>query len=105
MLNQKDLAIIRAALMFLDEEFFPDQEEMFQHYLDDQGVLAGTGTADIPVTRAKLKAAELYSALRWKDRLELVSTSLNRLPSDHELAYQADSQLPVSVISSGDGAD
>lgn len=101
MLDPKDLAIIRAALMFLDEEFFPDQEKMFQHYLDDQGILAGAGTADIPVTRAKFKNAELYSALKWKGRPELVSSSLTLLSSGHELAYQADNQLPVSVIGTG----
>ena len=98
MLNPKDLAVIRAALMFLDEEFFPDQEVMFQHYLDDLGILAGTSTADIGVTRAKFNGAELYSALKWKGRDELVSTSLNPFASGDDLAYQADSQLPASVI-------
>ena len=63
MLNPKDLAIIRAALMFLDEEFFPDQERMFQHYLDDLGILAGASTADIGVTRAKFNGAELLSLI------------------------------------------
>lgn len=101
MLNQKDLAAIRAALMFLDEEFFPDQEEMFQHYLDDQGVLAGTGIADIPVTRAKLKDVELYSALKWSDRAELVSTQLIRSLSGDDFAYQADQHLAVAVIAPG----
>ena len=98
MLNQKDLAIARAALMFLDDEFFPDQEEMFQHYLDDQGILAGASTKDIGATRAKFNGAELYSVLKWQGRDELVSTSLTRLTSGDDLAYQADSQLPVSVI-------
>ena len=101
MLNQKDLAIIRAALMFLDEEFFPDQEEMFQHYLDDQGILAGAGTVDIPVTRAKFDDAELYLALKWVNRVELVSTNLTRSISGDELSYQADRELPVSVIVTG----
>lgn len=98
MLNQKDLSVIRAALMFLDEEFFPDQEEMFQHYLDDQGILVGTGTADIPVTRAKLNDAILYSALKWVGRDELVSTLLAHFSSGDEHAYQADLHQLATVI-------
>lgn len=98
MLNHKDLAIVRAALMFLDEEFFPDQERMFQHYLDDLGILTGASTADIGVTRAKFNNSVLYSALKWIGRDELVSTSLTRLPSGNELAFQADSQMLASVI-------
>ena len=101
MLTTTDLAIVRAALMFLDEEFFPDQEEMFQHYLDDQGILAEAGTTDIPVTRAKLNDAELYSALKWVDRVELVSTNLTCSLSSEELSYQSDRELPVSVIITG----
>ena len=101
MLTTTDLAIVRAALMFLDEEFFSDQEEMFQHYLDDQGILVGAGTADIPVTRAKLNDAELYSALKWVDRVELVSTNLTCSISSEELSYHSDRELPVSVIVTG----
>ncbi len=101
MLNQKDLAVARAALMFLDDEFFPDQEEMFQHYLDDQGILAGASTKDIGATRAKFNSAELFSAIKWKGRDELVSTSLTRLTSGDELAYQANSQQLASLIVTG----
>ena len=67
MLTETDLAIVRAALMFLDEEFFPDQEEMFQHYLDDEGVLAGASTDQIKATRAKFEAADLYVAVKQLD--------------------------------------
>ena len=98
MLNQKDLAVIRAALMFLDEEFFTDQEAMFQHYLDDQGIRAGAGTADIPVTRAKLKDAKLFTATKWLHRDELVSTTLTALPAKDDLVYQADREQLVSVL-------
>ena len=81
MLTETDLATVRAALMFLDEEFFPDQEEMFQHYLDDEGVLAGASTDQIKATRAKFESAKLLPA----------STA-------EGITYQSGQESPVSVI-------
>ena len=98
MLTETDLAIVRAALMFLDEEFFPDQEEMFQHYLDDEGVLAGASTDQIKVTRAKFEAADLYVAVKQLDGAELTSNRLLQLPLDEELTYQIDREQMVAVI-------
>ena len=98
MLTETDLAIVRAALMFLDEEFFPDQEEMFQHYLDDEGVLAGAGTDQIKATRAKFEAADLYVAVKQLDGAELTSNRLLQLPLDEELTYQIDREQMVAVI-------
>ena len=98
MLTETDLAIVRAALMFLDEEFFPDQEEMFQHYLDDEGVLAGASTDQIKATRAKFETADLYVAVKQLDGAELTSNRLLQLPLDEELTYQIDREQMVAVI-------
>jgi len=101
MLNERDVAIIRAALTFLDDEFFPDQEQMFQHYLDDRGVQTGASTKHIKATRAKLSQAELYLAIKQMDRDELVSPRLFPLPSADEITYRSDREFPVAVIVTG----
>ena len=102
MLNQKDLAIVRAALMFLDEEFFPEQEELFQHYLDDERILAKASVHDIKSTRAKFNKTKLFSATKWLHRNELVSTTLTAFPAYDELVYQADREQLVSVLVTAD---
>ena len=53
MLSDKDFAIIRAALRFLDEEFKPGDDSLFAHYLDDRGVVAGAKVDGIKATRFK----------------------------------------------------
>lgn len=98
MLNAIDVAVIRAALQFLDEEFSPDEEELLQHYLDHDGVLAGARTEHIKATRAKLDTVELYLSLKQIDQDELVSTKLIRWQADDEISYQANKEVPVSVI-------
>ena len=102
MLTEIDLAVVRAALQFLSEEFSADEEELFQHYLDDRGLLAGASTRHIEITAAKFEAAELYAARRLQGRDELVSNRLTRVDSGNEFSYQADREIPVSVIVLGD---
>ena len=101
MLNEKDLAIVRAALQFLDEEFSPEAAEGFRHYLDNRGILAGASTTHIKATRAKLDNAEHYLAMKHLDQDELVSPRLIKLPTAEEANYQADQTVPVSVIVTG----
>jgi len=101
MLNQKNLAIVRAALQFLDEEFSSDDEDLFQHYLDDRGVLTGAGTKDINATRAKLDTSELYTAMKYADEDKLVSTSLIPMIAENEVAKPIGREQPVSVIVTG----
>ena len=76
MLNKKDLAIIRAALQYFDEEFTPSDDNLLTHYLDDRGVLAGAKVADIKTTRVKLDLAKAYLGLKRAGELELVSTEI-----------------------------
>ena len=78
MLNEKDFAIIRAALQYFDEEFTPGDDNLLTHYLDDRGVLAGANVADIKATRLKLDHARAYLGLKRAGELELVSTEIFR---------------------------
>jgi len=98
MLTETDLAIVRAALQFLDEEFSPDDDELLQHYLDDEGVLAGARMHHIKTTRTKIDSAELYLAIKQLDCDELTSNLIFRLPLDNDLSYQVDREQMVSVI-------
>ena len=101
MLTNTDLGVVRAALQFLDEEFSPDEDELFQHYLDDEGILAGTSTAHIKVTRAKFDSATLYSVLKQPGQDRLVSTEMVRATNADEISHQSDLEVPVSVIVTG----
>ena len=98
MLTLKDLAIVRAALQFLDEEFSPGENDLFQHYLDDEGVLVGASVEHITATRAKFDSADLYLGIKQLDRDELTSNRIFRLPSDNDLSYQVDKEQMVAVI-------
>ena len=98
MLTNTDLAIVRAALQSLDEEFSPDEDELFQHYLDDTGVLAGASTEHIRMTRAKFDSAQLFTVLKQAHQDELVTSKLIPASTAKEISYHADRESPVSVI-------
>ena len=98
MLTINDLATVRAALQFLDEEFSPQEDGLFQHYLDDEGVLAGASTEHIQATRAKFDSAKLYMALKQVNRNELVSSNLTLATTADEIFHQVGLELPVAVI-------
>ena len=96
MLSNKDFAIIRAAMQFLDEEFSRSDDSLLNHYLDDRGILAGARVADIRATRSKLAQAKVYLGLKRVDEQALLSTELYLIEAD--LDYQADKAVPVSII-------
>lgn len=98
MLTELDLAIVRAALQFLDEEFSPQDDGLFQHYLDDEGILSGASTEHIQATRAKFDSAKLYTALKQVNRNELVTSNLTLASTADEITYHVGQELPVAVI-------
>ncbi len=57
MVNEKQLAIVRAALQYFDEEFSPNLDS-FAPYLDEDGLLLDIANEDIRATR------ESFSNLR-----------------------------------------
>ena len=99
MITEKELAVVRAALQFLDEEMSPSGDETLKHYLDDQGIVLGVNGADIQSTREAFEDANLFYAtkrigINVLDSLELVPAS-----SHNDLNYQADQVQIVSVLS------
>ena len=99
MLSDKDFAIIRAALRFLDEEFKPGDDSLFVHYLDDRGVVAGAKVDGIKATRSKLERAKIYLGLKRVGEPTLMSTEI--VSTDEDLVYQVDEAVPVSIIDAG----
>ena len=99
MLSDKDFAIIRAALQFLDEEFSRGDDSLLTHYLDDRGILAGAKVADIGTTRSKLDHAKVYQGLKRVGEQTLLSTELYSIEAN--LSNQADKAVPVCIIDAG----
>jgi hypothetical protein len=54
MINEKDLAIVRAALHYFDEEISPNGS-VLKHYLDEVALSLGVEAEDIRVARQKFK--------------------------------------------------
>ena len=98
MLTDTDLAIVRAALHFLDEEFSPNEDELFKHYLNDEGLLAGASTAHIKTTREKFESATLHTVLKQPGQNRLASTKMIRSNDAEEIPLQGNQGVPVSVI-------
>ena len=53
MINESDLAIVRAAIQYFDEEMSPSGS-VFEHYLDEEALSLGISVDDIRGTRNKL---------------------------------------------------
>ena len=98
MLTNTDLAIVRAALQFLDEEFSPNEDKLFQHYLDDQGISLGVSLADIKPARKLFEKSNLFYAKKKRGINELESVDLVRATAQDELTYMADRVELVSVL-------
>ena len=100
MLNDKDFAIIRAALQFLDDEFTRTDDNLLNHYLDERGLRSGAKAADIKITRAKLKHAIVYLGLKRVGEPVMMTTEI--FPANAELPYQEGDAVPVSIVDAGE---
>ena len=98
MLTEKHLAIVRAALLYLDEEISPSGNDTLQHYLDDQGILLGLTVADIKMARDSFENSDLFYARKKRDLDELESVQLISATGQDELIYMADRQELASVL-------
>ena len=98
MLSETHLAIIRAAVKFLDEEIAPHGNSTLRHYLHarDSGVDVVAG--DIPVTRAVIEQAKLFHSLQDLQTGLLSSTRLIPASEAIEVVWQADRSRLVSVL-------
>ena len=98
MITEKDLAVVRAALQFLDEEMSPSGYETLNHYLDDRGKQLGVTTADIKSTREKIETSKLFYARKALGLNELDSVELVPAWTEDELSYLSDRIELVSVL-------
>jgi hypothetical protein len=98
MLTEKDLAIVRAALQYLDEEMSPSADDTLNYYLDDRGILLGATAADIKPARQAFEKVALYYAKKKLELDELDSVELVPASSNDELNYLADHTELVSVL-------
>ena len=98
MLSETHLAIIRAALKYLDEEMSPHGNAILQNYLHRQDSGIDVVAGDIPVTRAIMEQAELFHALQNLQTGLLSSTRLTPASVATELVWHSDQSRLVSVL-------
>ena len=98
MLTLKQLAVIRAALKFLDEEMSPSGPEALFHYLDDQGRTGEVSTHDIKAAREYLEQVGLFYVLIDSTGIVVDSKRLIAASSEDELNFQSDLSVLASVL-------
>lgn len=78
MITAKHLAVVHAALEYLQEEIGPHEDVLLSYYLDDRGIELGVGLADIGAAKAALAKVEIgYCRLNVTNgRLEQISLTL-----------------------------
>ena len=98
MLTEKDLAIVRAALLYLDEEISPSGSDTLQYYLDDRGIVLGVTVADIKLAREAFENSVLFYAKKRRDLDQLESVELVSATGEDELIYMSDRTELASVL-------
>ena len=99
MLKQHHLAIVRAALKYLDEEISPHGTEVLLLYLDEQKEVSDATADHIKEARDFFDSVELNYAL--VDSLAVYIESERLIPalSNQELSFQSDlSQLATVFV-------
>ena len=98
MLKQHHLAIVRAALKYLDEEISPHGTEVLLHYLDEQKEVSDATADHIKEARDFFDSVELNYAL--VDSLAVYIESERLIPalSNQELSFQSDLSLLATVL-------
>jgi hypothetical protein len=97
-LSPKHLAIVRAALKYLDDEISPHGKEALFDYLDEAGRTLDPEIEDLKTARRKLDSVELNYLL--VDSTGIVVESERLIPSstDDELSFQSDLSLLATVL-------
>ena len=98
MLKQHHLAIVRAALKYLDEEISPHGTEVLLLYLDEQKEVSDATADHIKEARDFFDSVELNYAL--VDSLAVYIESERLIPalSNQELSFQSDLSLLATVL-------
>jgi hypothetical protein len=98
MLTEKHLAIVRAALKFLDEEMSPSGIDALFHYLDSEGQSIGVSLDDLQDARQFFGAVDLSYVLVDSTGVAIESERLIAASSNAELSFQSDLSLLASVL-------
>ena len=96
MLKEKHLAVVRAALKFLDEEMSPHGAEELLAYLDDR--TNSVSIEDVKVAREIFNAVDLSYALVDSAGVVIESERLVPAASLDELSFQSDLSVLASVL-------
>jgi hypothetical protein len=96
MLTEKHLAVVRAALKFLDEEMSPSGSEALFHYLD--GRVADVSIENVKHARKLFDEFDLFYVLVDAAAVVVESERLIAASSNDELNFQADLSLIASVL-------
>jgi hypothetical protein len=98
MLTEKHLAVVRAALKFLDEEMSPNGIDALFHYLDVEGRSLGISLNDLQGARKFFSSVDLSYALVDSTGVAIESEYLIAASADSELTFQSDLSLLASVL-------
>ena len=98
MLTEKHLAVVRAALRFLDEEIGPSGSEALHHYLEDQSRASGVFIDDIKVAREFFDQVDLFYVLVDPTCLVVDSNRLIAASFNEELNFQSDLSVLAAVL-------
>ena len=98
MLTERHLAVVRAALKFLDEEMSPSGPASLFHYLDHQSRTSGVSIEDINVTRDLFDKVDLFYILVDSAGIVVDSNRLIAAGSNDEVNFQSDLSVLASVL-------
>lgn len=98
MLNQLHLAVVRAALKYLDEEISPHGTEVLLHYLDEQNENSNITADHIAEARDFFDSVDLSYALVDPTGTFIESKLLISAPLNTELSFQSDLSLLATVL-------
>jgi hypothetical protein len=97
-LTEKHLAVVRAALKFLDEEMSPSGIDALFHYLDIEGRSIGVSLDDLHSARQFFESVDLSYVLVDSTGVAIESEQLIPASSNTELNFQSDLSLLASVL-------
>ena len=95
MLTQHDLATVRAALLFWEEEMCPHGEDAAQHYFDEPGTVP-LASSEVRQLRAAFVTSRVRYALYDRERGQLADTQ--PLAANDAALHRANPRHRVAMI-------
>ena len=98
MLTEKHLAVVRAALKYLDEEISPHGKNALRDYLDETGTGLDPAIEDIKTARGLFDSVELNYLLVDSTGIVIESERLIPASSGDEINFHSDLSLLAAVL-------